>query len=90
MWNQRWKQLNLKYDHIFSCDIDKNCIKTIEANFQPKILYTDIRKRKVEEIPDIDLYVFTPPCVTFSIAGKRKGFEEKYGYNVDEILNWDL
>lgn len=73
------KQLKIPYKHVFSCDIDKHCQKTILANTNPDHLYTDISTRDVMTVPDVDLYVFTPPCVAFSIAGNRKGFDDIRG-----------
>ena len=79
------KQLNIPYTHIFSSEIDKFCIK---ANYKPEIIFGDkdglfpegdITKRNINDVPDIDLYVCGFPCQTFSLSGKRKGFDDKRG-----------
>jgi DNA (cytosine-5)-methyltransferase 1 len=77
---QALKNMNIDFRHIFSSDIDKFCIKSIKENYSPEILYEqDIRTRKVEDIPDIDLYVCGFPCQPFSNAGRKKGFKDNRG-----------
>jgi DNA (cytosine-5)-methyltransferase 1 len=82
------RQLNIPYEHVFSSEIDKYCIKSIKANYSPKIIFGDpdgpfkngdIRERNIKDIPDIDLYVCGFPCQPFSSAGERKGINDKRG-----------
>ena len=82
------KQLNIPYEHVFSSEIDKYCIKSIKANYTPKIIFGDpdgpfkngdIRERDINDVPDIDLYVCGFPCQPFSQAGERKGLNDKRG-----------
>lgn len=76
---QALNQLKIPIKHVFSCDIDKYCRESIEANYDPEILFEDMRQRKVKDIPDIDLYVCGFPCQSFSVAGKREGTEDQRG-----------
>ena len=85
---QALKKLKIPFKHIWSADIDPNCIKNIKANFKPQLLFGypdgplkngDITKRDNSKLPDIDLYVCGFPCQSFSSSGKRLGFKDPRG-----------
>ena len=60
-------------------EIDKYAIKVYEKQFPEVKNYGDITKINAEELPDFDCLVGGFPCQAFSIAGKRKGFEDTRG-----------
>jgi len=59
-------------------EIDKYAIQTYERHFKHKN-YGDATKIKPEELPDFDMLCGGFPCQAFSIAGKRRGFQDTRG-----------
>lgn len=84
------KLLNIEHEQVFACEIDKYARKSFEAiHGNPQTFYQDITKRDHSEIPQLDLYVAGFPCQAFSMAGKRKGFDDVRGtlfFNVAEFI----
>ncbi len=60
-------------------EIDKYAIKIYEQHFPTHKNYGDITKIDWSRVPDFDLLVGGFPCQSFSIAGKRGGFEDTRG-----------
>jgi len=87
---QALNNLGIDYDPIFACEIDKFAKKSYLAiHKEPKTFYNDITKRNHSEVEQLDLYVAGFPCQSFSLAGKRQGFEDVRGtlfFNVAEFI----
>lgn len=82
---------NIKYELVFASEIDKFAQKSFSSNFSAENLFGDITRVEESSIPDHDLLLAGFPCQAFSIAGKRKGFEDARGtlfYDVARILNY--
>ena len=83
------KYLNIKFKSVFACEIDKYARQSFKQLHNTKTFYNDITKRNHKEVEQLDLYVAGFPCQAFSMAGKRKGFEDTRGtlfYNVAEFI----
>jgi len=78
-FNQALIRLGIDYEELFACDMDKYARQTFSLNFgEPKYFPKDVYER---EIPNesLDIYMTSPPCQAFSLAGKRLGKEDKRG-----------
>ena len=83
------KYMGIDFESVFACEIDKYARKSFEQLHNPKTFYKDITTRNHKEVERLDLYVAGFPCQSFSMAGKRKGFDETRGtlfFNVADFI----
>lgn len=66
-------------------EIDKHAIKIYQKHFPTHKNYGDITQIDEKKLPDFDALVGGFPCQSFSIAGKRKGFDDTRGTMFFEI-----
>jgi len=79
------EQASDMFECVWYCDIDKYAVQTYNKNFGENYESTDIREVKIEDIPEFDMLCAGFPCQAFSIAGKRRGFEDTRGTLFFEI-----
>jgi len=88
-FNQALDSLNINYKTVFACDWDKYARQTYIHNYgEPDYYPSDVYDRKIPKKP-LDIYMTSPPCQAFSLAGKRKGEKDKRGvlfYNSHEFI----
>jgi DNA (cytosine-5)-methyltransferase 1 len=88
-FNQALIRLGIEYREIFACDMDKYARQTFIHNYgEPEYYPMNVYDR---EIPaeSLDIYMTSPPCQAFSLAGKRLGKDDKRGilfFNSHEFI----
>ena len=80
-WEIALRDLGIDYKLMFFSEIDKYTIKSYCAvhDVDESLNIGDITKIEGHEVPDIDLFVYSPPCQAFSVAGKQGGFDDHRG-----------
>jgi DNA (cytosine-5)-methyltransferase 1 len=78
-FNQALRRLGVEYQEIFACDMDKYARQTFIHNYgEPKYYPTNVYDREIPS-ESLDIYMTSPPCQAFSLAGKRLGKDDKRG-----------
>ena len=75
------------FECVGYCEIDKYAKKAYEAIYdtEGELYFEDARTIDPKDLPHIDLIVGGFPCQSFSICGKRGGFEDARGTLFFEI-----
>ena len=88
-FNQALMRLGIQYDEVFACDMDKFARETFIHNYgEPKYYPKDVYEREIPK-ESLDIYMTSPPCQAFSLAGKRLGKDDKRGvlfFNSHEFI----
>jgi DNA (cytosine-5)-methyltransferase 1 len=88
-FNQALRRLGVEYHEIFACDMDKFARETFIHNYgEPDYYPTNVYEREIPS-ESLDIYMTSPPCQAFSLAGKRLGKDDKRGvlfFNSHELI----
>ncbi len=74
------------YKCVFACDINTGIQQLYKENYNIEP-HGDITKIDIKKIPDFDILCAGFPCQTFSLAGKKMGFNSDTGCLFFSILN---
>lgn len=77
------------HECVGHCEIDKFANMSYMAMHKPKdteVYFGDIRTVEPWDMPECEIYCGGFPCQSFSIAGKRLGFEDTRGTLFFEIM----
>lgn len=88
-FDQALIRLGINYETVFACDMDKFARQTYIHNYgEPKYYPENVYNREIHK-ESLDIYMTSPPCQSFSLAGKRKGEGDDRGilfYNSHEFI----
>lgn len=78
-FNQALLRLGKPFNEVFACDMDKYARQTFIHNYgEPEYYPTNVYNREIPK-DSLDIYMTSPPCQAFSLAGKRLGKDDKRG-----------
>lgn len=73
------EELNITSECVLTSEIKKSAIRVYKENYNNAEVKGDICSIKSEDIPDFDVLLAGFPCQSYSLAGSRKGLEDKRG-----------
>lgn len=88
-YEQALRKLGIEFKTEFACDMDKYARETFIANYgEPEYFPENVYDRKIPKKP-LGVYMTSPPCQAFSLAGTRDGENDDRGilfYNSHEFI----
>ena len=79
---------NAGYKLVWANEIDKWACETYRTNFKHKLYEEDVLKLDPKKLESIDVLTAGFPCQPFSVAGHRKGFDDKRGNHFFRIIEY--
>jgi DNA (cytosine-5)-methyltransferase 1 len=83
------EEKRFEVENVFACDMDKYARISYLANHKAPSYFPDNVYNRGIPKDSLDIYVSSPPCQSFSLAGKRLGKEDSRGilfFNTHEFI----
>ena len=78
-----------KFRIMFGSEILPACLDVLkEMDNKAEVMYGDVRERNLDDVPYVDCYTWTPPCQSYSNAGKQKGCADARGKLIGEGVRY--
>lgn len=88
-FEQAIKDLGIEHENIMAVEFDKYARQTYAANFgEPKHYFIDSYEADYKKVEQVDVFLSSPPCQSFSLAGKRLGENDLRGILFHETLRF--
>lgn len=78
-WSKALQNLGVEYEVVLAADFDEYAVVAYNALHDTNFHVADITQLNEKEVPDCDIIFYSPPCQSFSVAGKQEGFDDHRG-----------
>lgn len=78
-WRRGLQSLNIEHEVVMAVDFDEYAVTAYNALHDTEFPATDITQLDEKTVPDCDVIFYSPPCQSFSAAGRQEGFDDRRG-----------